>query len=283
MKKHEIIPIGENRKLTTYSKSFLKGLRDNWGAKKVTRKKVIRSDETGEPIWGDVEILLESGNRRLNKGIEREVFYEFAEMIKSQEEEENINSIVEAGYFEVNKAIAAFKTTPNFVMDRRLIPKSFDESEELGISSIASLVKYKGEQKTEDLIFVLIMGFVKKFGKRNDLNEGDIVELCQDIVSQFRSLNIADIKMIFNKALFTSYKKFNLDYASVLEILNDCKEERMKWAIEKQTEEHRRMTGQEKSVRFKEKAPILSGDGLGMEEMMREIKLNEDNQKREKI
>lgn len=279
MKKKEIIKIGENRQLTTYAKNFLKSLRDSWGAKKVKREIVLKCDESGDPIWGEEEVLLQSRNKELNKGVEREEFYRFAEMIKTEEEYGNILKIVESGDFEVMKAIQAFEAAPKIVMDRSVVIRSFEDSDKLNSPFISTLVKYKGKEKAGDLLFVMVMNFAKKFGKRNDLSEGDVLELCADIVEDFRGVNLGDIKMIFRNALFVSGKRFNLDYASVFELLKECKEERMSYAVDKQLEEHRQMTGQEKRVRFGESKPILSGKGLSMGEMKKEIELMERNKK----
>lgn len=279
MKKNEIVIHGGSRKVSTLGKAVLRNLRDSWGAKEIEREVVVKDEKTGEPIWGKEVVLLESPNRRLNKGIDKERFYLFADLIKTEEDVRNINSIIDAGCFEVEKAISAFKTGPEIAVDRSVVVSSFEQGVELGAPTMATLVKYKGEQKASDLIYMMIVNFAKKFGKRNDLSEGDILELSFDVVNQFKGLSVADIKMVFNDALFVSKKMFNLDYAGVLGLLNECKEDRMDWAMKKQIEEHRQLTSIEKGRREKKEVK-LSGEGLSMEEMKKEIKLQEEMRKK---
>ena len=237
----------ESTQISPLGKELIESLRKAWGKKEVTRE-VVSVDDAGNPVFIEKVFTVDSSIKRLNKHLPASVFYKFAELVKP-EEKELINKLIEAGTFEVEKALQAFETSPVVVLDRKIKPTTFDEAHKLKSASIITLMKYKGEEKAAKLLGVLLIDFAKKFGKRNDLEQNDIKELALDIVnsSEFRGFTVADLKMILNNSIKQTKKQFNLDYQTIVAILNTAKEDKMVYFSNKSMEEHRHLTGNEKS------------------------------------
>jgi len=242
---NQVINTG-NRQIAKAGQNVLEELRRTWGQLEVTRTVVAVQDET--PAFVQKTFLVDSPNKRLNKGVSTEVFHRFAAMVKP-EDEERISNIIKAGCFEVNKAIQAFEIAPMVATDRKIKPVTWDQAAALNSPSIATLIKYKGEEKAEALVYIMTFAFAKKFGRRNDLDEAQIEELAADIVVQYKDLSIADLKMIFTTTLQASKKLFNLDYQGIMAVLEESRQDKLDHATRKAIDEHTRLVAGEKERR----------------------------------
>jgi hypothetical protein len=220
---YEITPAGEQ---------CLKTLRRHWRAQVQTRE-VIRRCEQDEKGWSIVEVEEEttSNNARLNRNLPGHVFHRFAALVK-EDDAQRINDIISAGQFEVLKALSVFEIAPMVVKDNKIQPASFDESRATGSPSLATLRKYKGQQKATDLIYMMLFGFVRKFGKRVDLIEDDILQIIQKMFDIYFFMTVADIKFILNDFKRRKGQKvFAMDYVTLEAIIDEGAEHRLQWGV----------------------------------------------------
>lgn len=257
----------ENRQITKAGENILEELRQSWGQYKV--KRVVSAMKDGCPAFVEKTFVVDSPNKRLNEGISPEVFHHFASMVKP-EDEDRISNIVKAGCFEVNKALQAFEIAPMVATDNKIKPVTWDQAAALNSPSIATLVKYKGEGKAEALIYMMTFAFAKKFGRRNDLDESQIEELAAEIVVEYRSLSIADLKMIFTNTLRASKKMFNLDFQGIMAVLEESRQDKLEYATRKAIDDHARFTSDEKQHR-RRKRPEHATDPDSMAVMMKQF------------
>lgn len=187
------------------------------------------------------------GNVRLNRYVQPELFVVFGSMV-SKEDEARISSIIKANCFEVVKAIKVFQCA-QLITDEKATPKSWEQSFEMQSPSIASIVKYKGKEKAESLVYSMIFKFAKSFGRRNDMTEEDILSVSKHIVSQYRLFTVTDLKMILNDALKVSKSRFNLDYQGIKAMFEDSFEDKQENAAEVAIAEHDRTVVHEKDAR----------------------------------
>ena len=260
----------ENQQISPLGKSLLEDLRSAWGKREIEREVSAKDEETGELVFVKNKFIVDSPIKRMNAGVPATVFYRFVEMVKP-EEAEHIQSLIQAGTFEVEKAIQAFERAPMVVMDKKIKPTTWEQAQALNTPSIATLVKYKGENKAEDLVHLMVMAFARKFGRRNDMPEEEIRELAQDIVIHYRHLTIADLKMILTNTLKVSKNRYNLDYQGMMALLEESFHEKMEHAAQQAHREHIEMTHQEKGTRTR-KEPTLSGEGMSVKEQAEYIK-----------
>ncbi len=265
----------ENRQIAKSGENVLEALRKTWGQREITRKATGIKD--GHPAIVEKTFIVDSSNLRLNKEALQQIedggvnlFHHFAEMIKP-EDEERITAIVQSGCFEVTKAIQAFEIAPMIATDRKIKPVTWDQAAALNSPSLATLVKYKGEEKAEALIYMMTFSFAKKFGRRNDLDESQIKELAADIVVQYRNISIADLKMIFTTTLRASKKMFNLDYQGIMAVLEESRQDKMEHATRKAIDTHNQLTTKEKSYRERPKVKDgISGEGLSIPQQIKQ-------------
>jgi hypothetical protein len=255
--KNEIVKKGVSD-VGPIGKNVLNVLRENWKEMEREVDKTVLDDD-GVARIKKVVIKVASPNKARNAGKPAELFYRFAGLIKDEEDKERINKIIRAGVFCVDRALRVFEVAPKIAVDRKIKPTNFDQAKELNSPSIASMVMYKGEQKTIDLIFYMLEGLVKKFGSRNDLTEEDQLELAEDIVTQFKMLKIAEIKMAFVLGM-RKKKVFKLDYPTVISWLAEIEEERHHWASNKALNEHLSEVSHEKQRREREVKRMEPGD-----------------------
>lgn len=254
--------------VTQTGKQVLDLLRSTWGNRTVEREVVVK-DKDGNPVWATRQMVIPSSNKRLNSEISTEVFYQFASLVRP-EDRPQLEKIIKAGTFEVVKAIQVFKTAPAIVTNRKIVPRTFKECQALNAPSFATITKYKGEDKAAELVGLMVLQFSRKFGKRSDLDDYMIGELSADIVAQYHSLTIAELKMVLTEALKASKKVFNLDYQTVMELVADAYEEKMVQGAKQAHDEHIMLTSNEKTRRERTKGSP-SSDGMTIEQQVKEI------------
>ena len=212
--------------------AVLSALRSAW-ADVPYRREVVRLVD-GKPGFVMEEGTTASPTRRLNAHVSKEQITRFAGMV-SPEDAGRIEALIMAGTFEVEKALQAFEALA-LAADKCIQPKTWEEAAALGAPSLATLVKYKGEEKAADLVFLLLSDYAKKFGRRSDLSEEIIRELAEDIVTQFRPLTVADLKVILNQGI--QNKIFNLDYQAVFSLVLTKYDEKLEHAAGRSLDEH---------------------------------------------
>ena len=212
--------------------AVLSALRSAW-ADVPYRREVVRLVD-GKPGFVMEEGTTASPTRQLNAHVSKEQITRFAGMV-SPEDAGRIEALIMAGTFEVEKALQAFEALA-LAADKRIQPKTWEEAAALGAPSLATLVKYKGEEKAADLVFLLISDYAKKFGRRSDLSEEIIRELAEDIVTQFRPLTVADLKVILNAGIRD--KIFNMDYQTLFSLVLTKYDEKLEHAAGRSLSEH---------------------------------------------
>lgn len=242
----EVAVVVDGRDITPVGKTILDMLAKTWKKKEVFVDGYETDEETGIVSLVKVKQARYSGNVRLNKGVSPELFAMFGTMVKP-EDEDRILRIVEAGCFEVVKAVKVFQV-PQLIADQNAIPKSWNQSFEMDSPTLASIVKYKGEFKAARLVYALLFPFCKAYGRRNDMTEGDVLQVCEHIVAKYRRFTITDIKMILNDALEVS-KQFNLDFQGIKALFAENYEARQEMASRIAIQEHNRVTVEEKDRR----------------------------------
>lgn len=225
------------------------------------RREVVRM-VNGKPDFVIEEGTTASPTRRLNAHVSKEQITRFAGMV-SPEDAGRIEALIAAGTFEVEKAIQAFEVL-TIAADKRIQPKTWEEAAALGSPSLATLVKYKGEEKAADLVFLLLSDYAKKFGRRSDLSEEIIQELAEDIVAQFRPLTVADLKVILNAGI--QNKVFNVDYQTLFSLVLEKYDEKLEHAAGRTLAQHEST----KTARQDLPPGIL---GMSLTEQIAEVKL----------
>ena len=218
--------------ITPTGEAVLSALRAAW-ADVPYRREVVRMVD-GKPDFVIEEGTAVSPLRRLNNHAKPEAFTRFAAMV-GLEEKGRITSLIEAGVFEVEKALQAFESLA-LATNKRIQPKTWEEAVALSSPSLATLVKYKGEEKAADLVFLLLSDYAKKFGRRSDLSEEIIQELSEDVVAQFRPLTVADLKVNLNAGI--QDKIFNLDYQTLFSLILTKYDEKLEHAAGRSLAEH---------------------------------------------
>jgi hypothetical protein len=104
------------------------------------------------------------------------------------------------------------------------------------------------------------------------LDEETIKELSFDIVEQYRTLSIAELKMMLGNALKQSKKLFNLDYQTLMVLIDEKAREKLEFATKNSIREHNEMTNQEKGEREKEETPNYSAQNMSIADQVQEIK-----------
>lgn len=259
-----------NQQISTLGRELLDDIRSSWGKREIERE-VSAADENGKLIFVKKKFVVDSTNKRLNAGLPASVFYRFVDMVKP-EEKEHIQSIIKHGAFEVRKALQAFEVAPQVAIDRKIKPTTWDEARALNSPSIATLVKYKGENKANDLVHLMVMSFARKFGRRNDMSEEEVRELSEDIVIQYRQLSIADLKMILTNTLAVSKNRYNLDYQGMMALIDESYRDKLEHASQQAIREHHEMTHGEKGMRERKKAE-LNTEGMTLKEQIQQVEL----------
>jgi len=241
----ELIPAG-GANLPASGGRFLESINHFWGkVRKVKRTKTVLKD--GVPCLVEAEFDAVHPIARLNRGFLPKDFVQFAALL-SPEDEERIQGLIAVGTFELGKAFDAFDAL-KVVQDRHILPRTWEDAFSIRSASIATVRKYKGEEKTAALVFMALANFARKFGRRNDLTEDDLSELAKDIVHQFPTLTFAELKFVLNRVLRGSKKVFNLDHQSILQIFEEGLEEKLERAGRIAEEEHLRTVQAEKDPR----------------------------------
>lgn len=249
------------QEVSKIGKRILDDIRNAWMDREIERE-VTGLDENGEIIFVKKRFTVKSPIKRLNGNLPSSMFYDFVNLVKP-DEVGHIQGLISAGTFEVEKALQAFDVAPRVVIDKKIQPATWDQSDKIKSPSIATLVKYKGDDKAEKLIHLMLMKFAKSFGKRNDLDEDDVNELSGDIVASYRSLTISDVKMILRDAIKTSKKTYSLDYQTVIQLFDDALDDRMNHFAKKSRMEHLSSINEEKYTRERKE----SGNGLSIADM----------------
>lgn len=251
-------------------RDFLDNLRKAWTIETKEREKTKLVD--GVPTIVKETIKTPSPIRLLNQGVHAKKFYQFAELMKP-EDEQRISKTIEAGVFEVEKALTAFNAL-NDAFDRSIKISTWQDAEKANTASLATLAKYKGEEKTVSVVYLMLKKLASKFGRRMDL-EADgfdlLKELSEDIVSDCKSFSIADLRLVFKTLQNGQKKVFNLDYQTVMAALEDAKVEKMEYASQKAMKEHSRITGQEKTNRYRSDDKGYEGKKFDPEEVQKAI------------
>lgn len=203
-------------------------------------------------------VMVPSPNMRLNRNTPADVFQQLALMIQPQDEA-RVLAIIKAGTFEATKCLQALNA-PLVAADLKLKPKTWDDARQMKTASLATIKKYKGEDKVVGLLVVMITQFCQKFGRKNDLTENLILELAHEIVGTYHALTVADIKYIFSSIVRES-KVFNLDYFTMMQLFEEHYEDRMHSAMQRAVREHEALTANEKTTRSRSE---LVADGSDM-------------------
>lgn len=230
--------IKTNTQISELGREILDDIRKGWGKVKVKRE-VSAPDpkKPGHFTFVEREFLIDAPIKRLNENVPATVFYHFVDLVKP-DERERVTGIIKAGTFEVEKALQAFEKAPLIALDRKIKPTTWAEADQLGSPSIATLVKYKGEEKAVDLIHLMCVQFAKKFGRRNDMSDEDLKEFAEDVVLKYRALTIADLKAIFFNTLTASKNRFNLDYQGMMQVIDQNYHNRLEYSAKKSQREH---------------------------------------------
>ena len=239
-----------NFEITKSGELVLNQLRDNWGTKSGTVEAVMK-DEDGRPYIGKKVVEVDTTIKRLNKDVAPELFHQFASLVKEQDVE-RISNIIKSGLFEVEKAIQAFEVAPTLFVNKRFNPADWEDCKRANSPSLVTLSKYKGEETTVSMVFLLVKKFCNKFGKRNDMNETLIKELAEEIVAKYYQLLLADVIMILNDAVKASKDVFNIDYQGVLQLFEDGYTDKVNFFMKRQINDHEHAMADEKETRFKE-------------------------------
>jgi len=244
--------VKRNTSVSEVGEEIQNAIRDAWVKKEVERD-VTELDKEGKLISVRKKFIIDSPIVRLNKGVNKETFLKFFEMVKATDKE-NILSIIKSGNFDVVKAIQAFKNGPLVAINKKIIVENWQQSIDLQTPSLVTLAKYKGNQKAKMIVFVMLKNYAAKFGKRNDLSEENLLSLAEDIMIEYPNVTIADLKLIFRKSLLKSNKLFNLDYQTVISLIGNMYNEKENFCGEIYRRNHREKTHEEKGVRSKKEA-----------------------------
>lgn len=210
------------------SVEVLDALREAWEDRTVVRDRTTLLEDGSWAILPH-EFTQPSPIKRLNQHLldQPELFHEFSELVK-EDEVPQIKALIDAGTFELEKAMQCFKTIHEVLENQSLVINGWDESLSLDTPTIATFIKYKGEEKAKTIVAGLLLILSKRFGKRNDLGEEDIKSLSTEIIAKYRPMTFSDIKMVFDDAAVISSKKFNLDQSSVIALLEEAIDDRGK-------------------------------------------------------
>lgn len=242
----ELIKINA-RDITPTGKQVLNAIHLAYKPKEAEVDGYEQDEESGTIALVKKTAVLASPMSRLNKGVSPEVFVMFADMVQP-EDQQRIQGIIESGTLNVIKAVKVFQCV-QLIADKRTLPKTWKQSFEMASPSIASIVKYKGEEKAALLIYSLLFPFAQSFGKRNDLSENDITNVSEHIVAHYRRLTITDIKMILNDASTISKSRFNLDVQGIKALFYEADTEKQEAGANIAIDEHARETASEKDPR----------------------------------
>lgn len=251
-----------SKQVSAVGEEILSDLRAAWCNVELEREVVALID--GQPGFTTKTVVVPSPVKRLNQHVQPEAFARFAAMV-SPEDAPRIKAVIQSGNFEVEKAIHAFQVGPKVVIDKSIRPTTWEEAEALNAPSLATLIKYKGKEKTVDLIYTLLFGFAQKFGRRNDMGEELIRELSEDIADQFRSLTVADLKVILHQSMNVK-KLFNLDYQTIFNLVAEKFGDKLEAAAERYISKHSQIY--QGPPREAEQPPVLS-----LAEQVAEVKL----------
>lgn len=252
--KNELIKISEDKSITPEGRMILNAIQENWGKVNLVREKTkpILDDE-GEVIGAKImeeTIVVDSNLKKLNRGLTISDFKEFALMV-NPEDCHRVVQMIGKGIFEVEQAKRAFMA-PQIVANKELRPKTWEECQALNSPTLVTLRNYKGLEKATGLVHAMLVKFARSFGRRNDLDDNFLTELAEDIILEFKNkLTIADLKMIFSDASKSTKKTFNLDYQTIMALLNEQLEAKQEYQFKRSYQEHIQQTSEEKQQRDK--------------------------------
>jgi len=259
--------------LSQTGQTILDALRKTWGKIEVQRQKLIPDDD-GHARWVAETVQVDHPNKKLNAGVPAKVFHQFAGMV-TPDDQYRILTIIDQGKFDVVQAIQVFEIAPQAALDTMVKPSTWEQADQMNTPTLGAMVKYKGGQKTAILVMEMLARFCRKFGKRNDMTDDLLQELSLDIVNQYRTIRIAEIKLILNNALKTPVRLFNLDYQGIISLFESASIERMNHYSQAALDRHHRITDQEKQTRSRND-DMPSGQGMTISEQINQIKIMND-------
>ncbi len=246
----------------------LSELKKHWG--KLTKQtSKLGVSKTGMNYFCVGEVQVDSLVKKLNQGYPKELFYEFASKVE-EEDEVRLTELVKKGIFDVDRANKSFSTM-QIGLSKKVKPKTWGEANELDLPSINTVAIYKGEEYIEDVLFAMITKLSKRFGKRSDLDEGQIEEIVEDLTTNYRAFTIADYKYMFHHLESTSKKLFSLDYQILLQLIEEGLENKANYWEAESENKHKNITAIEKGKRKSEIQSSPSGEGQDIATQLKEI------------
>lgn len=248
--KNEIVN-RESFEIQEHGQQFLEDLRRAWKPQKKVRQKTKLVDGVAKIV--EEEVLVPSPVRRNNLGVPAKVFYHFAEMLKP-EDLDQVNKAIQSGVFDVNRAITAFQAHTQ-AFDRKMKLATWEDALSVESASLSSLIVYKGEEKTVALVYLMLKKMAMKFGSRVKIQTEDdggfdqLKELAEDIVTNYLTFRIADIRFVLRGLVVSGKKVFNLDYQTVMSAFDDAVADKLEYSSRIAEKEHSQMTANEKAKR----------------------------------
>lgn len=239
----------------------LEYLRGSWGTY-LHNKKVPLLDDNGMIFTLKDEdgrpVLDEQGNfvtatetiqeerptpiKKRHQGVKAEDIYRFCAMVKDDQERESLHELIRHQKFDLTKAVQVYEKTQRVVVDRSIKPRTWKEADDLDTPTIRTVQKYKSQEKAIAVIYTILADFSSRFGRRSDLNEKGLMNLAEDILSEFPTFTVAELKMVCTLAtdqdVQTGRKIFNLDYIQVMSIFREMYKERGDVEARKNYNEH---------------------------------------------
>lgn len=234
--------------ITQTGQEVLKAFKKSLGVRTITRE-VSGIDKNGVQGYVKKTFTVLSSNERLNKGVAPAEIYEFVNSVKPDDKKQ-ILKIIKAGTFEVVKAQQALNAL-EIAKDKTIKPADWNAAKKLDSPSLSTVKKYKGQEATVAVVYMMLFNFVRKFGKKNTLEESDLLELATDVVDDFYQLTIADLKCIFLSTLKSSKKIFSIDYNEVYTLIAENYKSKTDWATKQAIAEHESFKRPENATRKK--------------------------------
>lgn len=236
--------------------------------------------EEAHPLQAQIEGLL--------KKYPVTVMYDFVQRVKPHERE-HIMQLIEKEKFDIENAIQAYCNSLTVASDRSIQPRNWQEAEACNSPTLATLRKYKSEPVCVSLVHMMLVSLSEKFGVRSsfvdiqgageeDDEQGSkrLKELAADIVSQYRTLTIADIKLILRRLLNRGGKIYSLDEAVIFEAIEAGLQERDGQHLKQREQQHKVLTYNEK---HRPKKRLPKREPMSLEEQLQEMQKREQADK----
>lgn len=164
-------------------------------------------------------------NAELNTGVGLSRLTTAFSMIQKKEDSERLKMIIAEGNFEVEKMELAYNQPLKKYLDRKTRFKSIQESINADLPTLATIMKYKGEEAAVQVASQIILNFVSKYETSNMISPELISELANEFLFEFPALKISEYKFAFSQAIKeTNYNR--VDYNVVYKIIQDYSDRR---------------------------------------------------------